>query len=416
MGPGDIRELLRFRTPARTRTARRLQRCVTIEDLRREASRRWPRGVRGYVDGGADGEVSLDRNTAAFQNFDLVPAALRDVSIVDTTCDLLGFSSAAPLALAPTGYTRMMHPDGERAAALAARDAGLPYTLSTMATTRLEDVAADVGGELWFQLYVWRDRGLTRDLLDRASAAGYRALIVCVDTPVVGLRVRDAHNGFTLPPRLTPGGLLDMAMHPEWCLGLLRGAPITFANFADGVSNRSESVMEFAARQFDASVTWDDLHWIRDRWRGPLLIKGVLAADDAARAVDVGANGIVLSNHGGRQLDQAIPPIDVLPSVRDRVGDHVQLLIDSGVRRGTDIAIALASGADGCLIGRPYLYGLGTAGAEGASAAIDMLVSELRRAMSLMGAADLPALKSGGQTFVRKRLAASNHHYGRTPI
>ncbi len=340
---------------------------------------------------------------AAFRDFDLVPQALHDVSVVDSACHLLGFSSSAPFGLAPTGSTRVMHPGGERAAATAARRAGVPYTLSTMATTSLESVADDVGGELWFQLYVWRDRGVTRSLLDRAMAAGYRVLVVCVDTPVIGLRVRDAHNGFTIPPQLTPSGLIDMARHPQWCLGLLRGKPITFANFADEVSDRSESVMQFVARQFDPSVTWEDLNWIREHWPGPLLVKGVLSPQDALRAADASVDGLVLSNHGGRQLDQAMPPIEALPAVRARVGDRLQLLIDSGVRHGTDIAIALASGADGCLIGRPYLYGLGTAGADGATAAIDMLTSELRRAMCLMGVADIETLKRDGHTLVRKR-------------
>ncbi len=403
MRPSELREMLQLRLPAASRTERVLQRCVTVEDLRRVAVRRWPRGVRGYVEGGADAEVSLERNVAAYRAYDLVPGTLRDVAEADTRCDLFGFASALPFALAPTGYTRMAHPDGERAAARAALGAGIPYTLSTMATTRLEDVAADVGGELWFQLYVWRDRGLSRDLLDRAAAAGYRVLLVAVDVPVTGMRARDVRAGFTLPPRLTPGVLAEMALHPSWCAGLLRGEPITFANFAREVSNRSESVMDFAARQFDPSVTWPDITWVRERWNGPLLIKGLLDPDDAARARSAGADGVVLSNHGGRQLDQAMPPVDMLPTVRERVGAEFPVLVDSGVRRGVDLAIALALGANGCLVGRPYLYGLGAAGQAGASAAIELLAGELRRAMRLLGVTSVAQLRAEGSRLVRRR-------------
>lgn len=400
----EVRELLQLDRPQWNRTDRVLARCVTIEDLREHACRRWPRGVRDYVEGAADGEVSLRRNRAAFEDFTLVPSVLRDVSDIDLRTSMLGMSSELPFALGPTGYTRMMHVDGERAAGRAARAAGIPYTLSTMATVRLEDVAHDVGGQLWFQLYPWRDRDLTHDLLHRAQACGYRVLMLTVDTPVTGLRVRDSHNGLTLPPRLTPSVLAEMARHPAWCLAMLRGEPITFANFAPEVSQASEGVMQFAASQFDPSVSWTDLARIREHWDGPMIIKGVLDPGDAARAVDAGVDGIVLSNHGGRQLDQTMPPILALRGVREAVGERLPLLVDSGIRHGTDIAIALALGASGCLIGRPYLYGLGAAGQAGCTAAIGMLADELRRAMQLLGVATVaqlrervPALVSAGQ-------------------
>lgn len=400
MRPNEIRALLHMSRPKLRRSARALAQAVTIDDLRQQACRRWPRGVRDYVEGGADGEVSLHRNRDAFEAFDLIPSVLVDVSVVDTTTTLLGAHAKLPLALGPTGYTRMMHPDGERAAGAAARDAGVPYTLSTMATVRMEDLAGQVGGDLWFQLYVWRDRTLTRELLHRAADSGYRALMVTVDTPVTGLRVRDVHSGFTLPPRLTPKTLTDMATHPGWCLGLLRGEPITFANFASEISERSEDVMSFAARQFDPSVTWTDLEHIRSVWDGPLMIKGILNPRDATRAVEAGVDAIVLSNHGGRQLDQAPAPILALPAVRAAVGDRAELYLDSGIRRGTDIVIALALGATGCLIGRPYLYGLGAAGGPGCTAAIDMLGDELRRAMSLLGICDVSTLREHGRDLV----------------
>ena len=402
MRPRDIKDLIHIHRPRVRRLDRVLDRCVTIEDMRVEACRRWPRGVRGYVEGGADAEVSVRRNRAAFDAYGLIPSVLRVVAQVDTTTQLLGFDSALPLILGPTGYTRLMHADGELAAARAAREVGMPYTLTTMATTSIEDVANDVGGELWFQLYMWRDRALMAELLQRARHSGYRVLVLTVDTAVTGLRVRDHHSGFTLPPRLTPGVLVDMARHPAWCLALLRGEPITFANFAADISQRSENVMEFAAKQFDPSVCWSDLDWLRKHWPGPVVLKGLLGPDDAKRAQQAGIDALILSNHGGRQLDQTVAPIEVLPTVRAAVGDELPLWVDSGVRRGTDVAIALALGADACLLGRAYLYGLGAAGQAGCSAAITMIADELRRAMRLLGIVTVTELREHGARLLKQ--------------
>jgi L-lactate dehydrogenase (cytochrome) len=397
----EVRTLLQLRKPERDRLERTLKRCVTIEDLQHAAWRRWPKSVRGYVEGGADGEVSLARNRAAYESVGLLPSPLRDVTDVDLRTSILGGDSALPFALAPTGYTRMMHTAGEGAVARAARDAGIPYTMSTMATTRLENVAADVGGDLWFQLYVWRDRGLVRELIERAKASGYRALMLTVDTPVTGLRVRDAHNGFTIPPQLSASTVLDMACHPMWCASMLAGPPITYANFAPEVGRTPEGLMEFAAKQFDPSVSWDDLAWIRGLWQGPLIVKGLVSESDAARAAEVGVDAVVLSNHGGRQLDQVVVPLQMIPAVRDRVGDKIAVFVDSGIRRGSDIAVALALGADAVLIGRPYLYGLGAAGERGVAASISMLGAELRRAMTLMGVTSVAQLRAEGPALVR---------------
>ena len=397
----EVRTLLQLRKPERDRVERTLKRCVTIEDLQHAAWRRWPKSVRGYVEGGADGEVSLARNRAAYESVGLVPSPLRDVTDVDLRTSILGGDSALPFALAPTGYTRMMHTAGEGAVAGAARDAGIPYTMSTMATTRLENVAAEVGGDLWFQLYVWRDRGLVRELIERAKASGYRALMLTVDTPVTGLRVRDAHNGFTIPPQLSASTVLDMARHPMWCASMLAGPPITYANFAPEVGRTPEGLMEFAAKQFDPSVSWDDLAWIRGLWQGPLIVKGLVSESDAARAAEVGVDAVVLSNHGGRQLDQVVVPLQMIPAVRDRVGDKIAVFVDSGIRRGSDIAVALALGADAVLIGRPYLYGLGAAGERGVAASISMLGAELRRAMTLMGVTSVAQLRAEGPALVR---------------
>jgi len=397
----EVRSLVQLRKPEPDRVERTLRRCVTIEDLQHAAWRRWPRSVRGYVEGGADGEVSLARNRAAYEALGLVPSPLRNVTQVDLGTSILGGDSALPFALAPTGYTRMMHTAGEGAVARAARKAGIPYTMSTMATTRLENVASEVGGDLWFQLYIWRDRGLVRELIERAKASGYRALMLTVDTPVTGLRVRDAHNGFTIPPQLSASTLLDMARHPLWCASMLAGPPITYANFAPEVGRTPEGLMEFAAKQFDPSVTWDDLAWIRGLWQGPLMVKGLVSAQDAARAVEVGVDAVVLSNHGGRQLDQVVVPLQMLPAVRDEVGDKIEVYVDSGIRRGSDIAIALALGADAVLVGRPYLYGLGAAGERGVAASISMLGDELRRAMTLMGVTSVAQLRAEGSALVR---------------
>lgn len=396
----ELGELLSLRWPTLNRTERVLARCVTVADLEREAGRRWPRGVRGYVAGGADDEVSLRQNLSAFERFRLVPRTLQDVSQVDTSQELLGCLSAYPFALGPTGYTRMMHPAGELAAAAAARTAGIPYTLSTMATTSIETVAERCGGDLWFQLYIWRDRKLVDELLDRAAVNGYRALMLTVDTAVTGLRARDIRNGFTLPPRLTPRTLFDMTLHPAWCIGLLRGEPISFANFAKQVSARSQSVMEFAAQQFDPTVGWEDLARIRQRWRGPLVIKGILSPDDTARAAEAGVDAVVLSNHGGRQLDGAVPPILMLPAVRERVGSTIRIFVDSGIRSGTHIVVALALGADGCLIGRPYLYGLGAAGERGVHASIAMLGEGVRRSMALLGVTSIDEIRARGSALL----------------
>lgn len=402
MRPAELAELLQIRALRLRRADRVLASCVTIADLHRAALKYWPRGVRGYVDGGADGEVSLGRNRSAFDEHELVPTVLRDVADADTRTELLGRVSPVPFALGPTGYTRMMHADGELAVARAARAASVAYTLSTMATVSLEDVAA-VGGDLWFQLYIWRDRDLMRELISRARSAGYRCLMVTVDTAVSGLRVRDHHNGFTLPPRLRPAAVADMALHPAWWVGLLAGPGITFANVTRAAGATGETVMSFAARQFDPSVTWDDIAEVRSLWPGTMVLKGMFSAEDARRARQAGVDALALSNHGGRQLDLTPPPILMLPEIRDAVGPEMTLLVDSGIRRGSHIAIALARGADACLIGRPYLYGLGAAGERGVSAAITMLTDELRRTMQLLGVTTIAEIRERGAALVRPR-------------
>lgn len=404
MRPAEVLSLVRPHVPPLPTTETSLSRCITIDDVRALAARRWPREVRDYVEGGAEAELTLGRNRAAYGEYDLVPSILRDVTQVDTRATLLGCDAALPVALAPTGYTRMMHGAGEIAVARAAAAAGLPYTLSTMATTRIEDVAAATRGDLWFQLYVWKDRGLVRELVQRAEASGYRSLMVTVDTAVSGLRTRDVRNGFTVPPRLTLRTLAGMARHPAWCLRLLGGAPITFANIDGARGETPSSIMELGLKQFDSSVTWDDVATIRQWWPGALTVKGVLSVADVRRAADAGADGVILSNHGGRQLDRAIAPIHVLRPARDAVGDRLEVYVDSGIRHGSDVALAVALGADGVLLGRPYLYGLGAGGQAGVTRVLEILADELRRTMQLLGVTSMGQLRAEGLERVQRRV------------
>lgn len=390
MKPADIAALLHPRRPELA-AADRLRHRVNVEDLRRAARRRMPRAVFDYVEGGAEDEVTLRRNREGFSDLELVPRTLRDVDAVDLSTDILGCRSSLPVALSPTGFTRMMHRDGELGVARSAARAGIPYTLSTMGTTSIEDVAAVSAGPLWFQLYVWRDRGLGRELIDRAKRAGCRALMLTVDTPVTGARERDLRNGLTIPPALSLRTFVDGARRPAWWWGLLTGEPMTFANVSH-VAAEPTGVMAFVARQFDPTVTWDDIAWMVEAWDGPFVVKGVLSAEDARRAAALGVNGVVVSNHGGRQLDHARAPIEALTEVVDAVGGDLEVLVDSGFRRGTDIAKALAVGARAAMIGRPYLYGLGAAGEAGVDRTIAILAEELRRTMQLLGATSVADL------------------------
>ena len=371
----------RLRLPS---DARSLERCHTVDDLRAAARRRLPRAAFDYLDGGAEDEVTLRRNRAAFDDWDLVPQVLRDVGSVDLRTEVLGVPSALPIVLGPTGFTRMMHPEGERAVAAAAERFGIPYVAATLGTTSLEDIRAASDAPLWFQLYVWRDRGLCKELVARAREAGYSALVLTVDTPVPGARERDLRNGLTIPPALDLRTLLDGARHPRWWWGLLGSEPLTFANVRH-VADEPTAVMEFVGSQFDPAVSWDDLGWLADAWGGPVVLKGVLSPQDARRAVEHGIAALVVSNHGGRQLDHAPATLAALERVAQEVGGELELLLDSGVRRGTDVVKALALGASAVLLGRPYLYGLAAGGRAGVERALEICTAELLRAMQLLG-------------------------------
>ena len=377
-----LRPLLRPKPMVWDATERRLRDALTIADLRSVARRRTPRSVFDYTDGAAEAEITLGRARSLFRNLELRPSILQDVSTVDLTTDYLGRPSALPFAFAPTGFTRLMHHEGERAVARVAQRRGIPYALSTMGTTSIEDVAAAApGARTWFQLYVWRDRSAGEDLMARAKAAGYEALMLTVDVPVAGARLRDARNGFAIPPALTVKTVLDAATHPAWWLNLLTTEPLAFAS----LSSWDGTVGDLLDRLFDPSMTIDDLEWLRASWDGPLIIKGIQTVEDARRVTAAGADAIVLSNHGGRQLDRAPVPLRLLPDVRQALGDTAEVWVDTGILSGADVVAALALGADATLIGRAYLYGLMAGGERGVDRAVEILTGEVRRTMALLG-------------------------------
>ena len=344
--------------------------------------RRTPRSVFDYVDGAAEAELSLARARDAFARVEFRPRVLRDVTTVDAGRDVVGTPSSLPLVLAPTGFTRMMHHEGERAVARAAARAGLPYTLSTMGTVSLEDVAAAAPqGRHWFQLYLWKDRAASLDLVQRAGAAGYGTLVLTVDTPVGGRRLRDVRNGMTIPPALSARTLADMSLHPAWWFNLLTTEPLEFASLA----HSGGTVADLIDRMFDPSVSMDDFAWLRESWAGRIVVKGVQHPEDARKLADLGADGIVVSNHGGRQLDRAVTPLEVLPEIVAAVDGRTEVLLDTGITDGADIVAAVANGATACMVGRAYLYGLMAGGERGVDRALEILTDQVTRTMRLLG-------------------------------
>lgn len=397
--PAELAPLLRFKRPVWSPTRRRLEAALTIEDLRRAAQRTTPRAAFDYTDGAAEHELSLARARQAFLDVEFRPAILRDVSKVDTSRIVLGQRSALPFGIAPTGFTRMMHTEGEAAGAAAAAHAGIPYTLSTMGTSSIEEVvAASPGGRNWFQLYMWKDRDRSMALVDRAAAAGCDTLMVTVDVPVAGARLRDARNGMTIPPTLTMRTVLNAIPRPGWWFDFLTTEPLTFASFGSW----NGTVAELLDHMFDPTLDYDDLAWIRQYWKGKLVVKGVQTVDDAKRVAAAGADAVLLSNHGGRQLDRAPVPFHLLPMVVREVGGDVEVHLDTGIMSGADVVAAIAHGAAFTYVGRAYLYGLMAGGRAGVDKAIDILRRDIERTMRLLGVSTVDELEPGHVVQLRR--------------
>ena len=397
--PKDLAQLLRFRKIILSPRKRRLSRALTIYDLRDIAKRRTPQAPFDYTDGGADTESSLSRARAAYEKLEFQPRILRNVKDVDLSVQMLGKKMSMPIGIAPTGFTRMMQTEGEYAGACAAADAGIPYTLSTMGTRSIEDVARVAPtGRNWFQLYMWKDRDRSMALVDRAKAAGFDTLVLTVDVPVAGARLRDVRNGMTIPPSLTSKTILNAIPRPAWWFNFLTTDPLKFAS----LDSWNGTVAELLDSMFDPTVTYEDLKWIRGQWQGNLVVKGIQTVDDALMSVAAGADAIILSNHGGRQLDRAPVPLYLLPEVVKEVGSKAEVQVDTGIMHGADVVAALASGAKFTWIGRAYLYGLMAGGKPGVDRTLEILRTQVVRTMKLLGARTIAELNPDHVRFIAR--------------
>ena len=390
--PKDLAQLMKFKAPTWNATERRLKEAYTLYDLRDIAKRRTPTAPFDYTDGSADQEISLARARQAFEDIEFQPNVLRDVSEVDLSSTVLGKRVSMPVGIAPTGFTRMMHTEGEIAGCQAAEAAGIPFSLSTMGTRSIEEVAeAAPTGRNWFQLYMWKDREKSMALVERAAAAGFDTLMLTVDVPVAGARLRDKRNGMTIPPALTLGTVLNALPRPAWWINFLTTDPLKFAS----LDSWNGTVGELLDKMFDPTVTFDDLKWIREQWKGKLVVKGIQNVDDAKQAVKAGADAVVLSNHGGRQLDRAPIPFHLVPETVKAIGKDAEVHVDTGIMHGADIIAAIAKGAKFTLIGRAYLYGLMAGGREGVDKALSILHTDMVRTMKLLGVRSLDELEPG---------------------
>ncbi len=359
--------------------------CINVEDFARVARRKLPRPVIDFLDGAAEDERTMARNRAAFGDWSLLPRTMQDVTKVSARCRVMGQQLDWPFVVGPTGMPSLLHPDGEIGIARAAEKVGALYTLSTMASRSIEEVAAATQGPKAFQLYLFRDRGITLELLQRAKAAGYKALVLTVDVQVPANRERDRRSGMLIPPKFGLKTVFEFSLRPRWCWNVLVRSPVTLANFEGERSDPGVPLLTFINQQFDPSISWADLEWVAQHWGEPVAIKGVLAENDAEKAIEHGASTIILSNHGGRQLDAAVAPMDMLPSVAERIAGRAEIIVDGGVRRGTDMLKAIALGATACMAGRVGLYGLGAGGAAGAAAVLGALRAEFDRDLALLG-------------------------------
>lgn len=388
--PRELAQLMKFRAPTLNATKRRLDSALTIADLRAIAQRRTPRAAFDYTDGAAEYELSLARARQAFEDIEFHPGILKNVSELDTTTTVLGGTSTMPFGIAPTGFTRLMHTEGEVAGAGAAGAAGIPFTLSTLGTTSIEDVkAANPDGRNWFQLYVMRQREISYGLVERAAAAGYDTLMFTVDTPVAGARLRDKRNGFSIPPALTLRTIANAIPRPWWWFDFLTTPPLEFAS----LSSTGGTVGELIDAAMDPSIDYEDLRIIREMWPGRIVVKGVQNLPDSKTLADLGVDGILLSNHGGRQLDRAPIPFHLLPEVVREVGKDTEVMVDTGIMNGADVVASIALGARFALVGRAYLYGLMAGGRPGVDRAIQILSTEVQRTMKLLGVKSIAELE-----------------------
>ena len=400
----SLKDVLRFKRFEKNPAQRRLNKAANIADLRTIAQRRLPGGVFDYIDGAAEDERTLRDNVSAFSNYRFKPRVLRDVSNIDSSAKILGTATPFPLICAPTGFTRIAHSDGELAVSRSAARAEIPFSLSTMATRSIEEIhettkqleeAQYFSPRNWFQVYVWKDRGLLRDLLDRAKEANFEAIVITVDTAVLGRRERDVRRGFTLPPQLGVSTIVDGVSNPGWTWNFVANEPIRFANVVGKSTDDGSTAVSLADHvnaQFDQSLSWEDIEWFKQHWDRKIVLKGIQTIEDAKLSVQHGVDAIALSNHGGRQLDDAPNPIDLVRPVSDAVSGEVEIFCDGGIRRGSDIVKAIALGADACMIGRPFLYGLGTAGEKGVDWVLNFLKEGMHQTMALLGAKSLTDL------------------------
>lgn len=398
--PAELAPLLKFSLPTLRRKQRRLDRAYTIWDLRDIAKRRTPQGPFDYTDGSAESEVSLERARQAYRDLEFIPSILKDVSKADLARTTLGQTFAMPFGIAPTGFTRMMQTEGEIAGARAAEKYKIPFTLSTLGTTTIEKVVESAPtGANWFQLYMWKDREGSMALVDRAKKAGVTTLMLTVDVPVAGQRTRDYRNGLTVPPRLTAGTIINAIPRPAWWINFLTTPPIEFAS----MKNWEGTVGELLDYMFDPTMTWEDLKWIREQWDGNLIVKGIQNLEDAKKAANIGADAILLSNHGGRQLDRAPVMLHLLSDIKKEFKKDYEIHIDTGIMHGADVLAAIALGAQYAYVGRAYLYGLMAGGQEGVEKALEIMRTQMVRNMKLLGVATLDELEPKHVRFLNRQ-------------
>jgi len=398
--PSELAPLLQFSLPTFRRKKRRLEQAYTIWDLREIAKRRTPKGPFDYTDGSAESEVSLERARQAFRDLEFIPSILKDVSTADLTRTSLGETFAMPVGIAPTGFTRMMQTEGEIAGARAAEKFGIPFTLSTLGTSTIEDVvAAAPNGRNWFQLYMWKDREGSMALVERAKRAGVKNLMLTVDVPAAGQRIRDYRNGLTVPPRLTAGTVINALPRPAWWINFLTTPSIEFAS----MKNWEGTVGELLDYMFDPTMTWEDLKWIRKQWDGTLTVKGIQNLEDAKMAAELGADAVLLSNHGGRQLDRAPVMLHLLSDIKKEFKKDYEIHIDTGIMHGADVLAAIALGAQYTYVGRAYLYGLMAGGQDGVERALEIMRTQMVRNMKLLGVNSLDELTPKHVRFLNRQ-------------